>query len=685
MRFTIKAKLGLAFGAVLTLMGCTGYFGISSLASSNQRMQDFASGPFIGVQTVGNMRELVLEAARDVNSALVRPKDEQKAAIRKEFDAVVAHFEAKLKEYNDQATAEERENNIRPMQEAWNKYIAVAGNVFDITQENTQRKASALAFGKSAELAEQIQKAVTAIAEKLKVDSLSDAAGKLEAFKLDFAKLRELQYEMIVETDDDTLAKFKAQHEALESQINDDLTALGSLADAIRSPWQSFASVGQEISKLAVLNSDSKAANLAMGPMSEASSALRKTMESLVAQEHKDAQAAVVDTETTYQRTRTVLLAIVIAAMVAGIAMALWIAYSISRGLSASLQIAEAVASGDLMQNIEAVSQDEIGDLQRSIKTMVEKLRDVVRNVSSAAEHVTSSSQELSSSAEQLSQGATEQASSAEEASASMEEMASNVKQNADNASQTEVIARKSAEDAEKSGAVFARAVEAMQTIASKITIVQEIARQTDLLALNAAVEAARAGEHGRGFAVVASEVRKLAERSQAAAAEIGTLSTETVEAAQQAGAMLARLVPDIKRTATLVEEITAACREQDLGSAQINTAIQQLDKVTQQNASASEEVSATSEELAAQATRLQHTIEFFRIDASHGHAASKRAKDENEHAASNAVRQLRSKVVQMKTAKENTPAKRHQSGATSAGFAFDMGEDAEDREFKRA
>jgi methyl-accepting chemotaxis protein len=248
---------------------------------------------------------------------------------------------------------------------------------------------------------------------------------------------------------------------------------------------------------------------------------------------------------------------------------------------------------------------------------MLDKLTTIVGEALSASNNVSSGSQELAATSEQLAQGSAEQASSCEEASSSSEEMAANIKQNAANASETERIARQSAKDAELSGSAVNRAVSAMQTIAEKITIVQEIARQTDLLALNAAVEAARAGEHGKGFAVVASEVRKLAERSQAAAAEIGTLSSDSVKVAQEAGGMLEKLVPDIKRTAELVEEISAACREQDVGSAQINQAIQQLDKVTQQNASASEEMSATAEELANQADRLQETISFFRVDGS--------------------------------------------------------------------
>ncbi|WP_035679124.1 methyl-accepting chemotaxis protein [Bradyrhizobium liaoningense] len=383
-------------------------------------------------------------------------------------------------------------------------------------------------------------------------------------------------------------------------------------------------------------------------------------------------------------KAQMIVIVLVMVSLVIAVLAALWMAISISRSLSRAVGLAGAVAAGNLTQTIPSASNDEIGDLIRSLNGMVEKLRQVVSEALTAAQNVSAGSQELSASAEQLSQGATEQASSAEEASSSMEEMASNVKQNADNANQTEKIAAQSAKDAEASGAAVGRAVDAMQTIAEKITIVQEIARQTDLLALNAAVEAARAGEHGKGFAVVASEVRKLAERSQAAAAEIGTLSTETVKVAQEAGEMLGKLVPDIKKTAELVQEITAACREQDVGSSQINQAIQQLDKVGQQNASASEQVSSTSEELASQAEQLQSTIAFFRIEDAARKSIAPQEVDR-------AVGQLRAKAAKMAAVdrRGKAPAGRPAKAlrvAGGGGFAFDMddGGDERDAEFQR-
>ncbi|MEN6442023.1 MAG: methyl-accepting chemotaxis protein [Syntrophobacter sp.] len=275
-------------------------------------------------------------------------------------------------------------------------------------------------------------------------------------------------------------------------------------------------------------------------------------------------------------------------------------------------QVATDIAGGNLTVIIRERSAED--KLMQAMTQMVSGLTEIASNIQSVSAQVASGSQELSASAEQMSQGATEQSSAVEQVSSSMEQMAANIGQNSDNAQQTEKIALKVAGEAEDGGRAVAETVDAMKQIAGKISIIEEIARQTNLLALNAAIEAARAGEHGKGFAVVASEVRKLAERSQTAAGEINGLSGSSVQIAERAGEMLTRIVPDIQKTAELVQEINAASREQNVGADQINKAIQQLDVVVQQNASASEEISSTSEELAAQANLLQSTISYFKI-----------------------------------------------------------------------
>ena len=274
--------------------------------------------------------------------------------------------------------------------------------------------------------------------------------------------------------------------------------------------------------------------------------------------------------------------------------------------------VAEEIAGGNLMVTVKERSAGDT--LMQAMTHMVKGLTEITVNIQGASAQVASGSQELSSSAQQISQGATEQAASAEEASSSMEEMSANIKQNTDNAQQTEKIALKAADDAQESGRAVAETVGAMREIAGKISIIEEIARQTNLLALNAAIEAARAGEHGKGFAVVASEVRKLAERAGTAAGEIKDLSGSSVQVAERAGEMLTRLVPEIQKTAELVQEIDAASIEQTTGAEQINKAIQQLDHVIQQNASAAEEMSSMAEELFSQAEQFQSTIRFFRI-----------------------------------------------------------------------
>ena len=273
-------------------------------------------------------------------------------------------------------------------------------------------------------------------------------------------------------------------------------------------------------------------------------------------------------------------------------------------------EAAEEIANGNLTVDIKERSEKD--KLMHALREMVDGLTQTVGDIRSIAGEVDAASQAISTASVQVSKGASSQAASAEEASSSMEQMVSNIKQNADNAQTTDKIAIKSASDAQESGKSVREAVAAMKDIADKISIIEEIARQTNLLALNAAIEAARAGEHGKGFAVVAAEVRKLAERSQKAAGEINQLSATTLKVSEKSGEMLDKLVPDIQKTAELVQEITAASKEQDTGAEQINKALQQLEQVIQENASASEEMASTTEELTGQADQLVSALAFF-------------------------------------------------------------------------
>jgi methyl-accepting chemotaxis protein len=405
------------------------------------------------------------------------------------------------------------------------------------------------------------------------------------------------------------------------------------------------------------------------------------------------------------------LVALIIAASVSVL-----VVRSITRPLAVAVQLVNQVAEGDLSRNVEVTSSDEVGKLLGAMNSMVTNLRGAaqvangiaegdltvqarpasekdtlgtalvkmlanlrttVGEVANAAGSVATGSEQLSSTAQQLSQGTTEQASAAEESTSAMEEMAASVQQNADNARQTDKIASKAAEDARSGGEAVVRTVSAMKQVAEKITIIEEIARKTDLLALNAAVEAARAGEHGKGFAVVASEVRKLAERSQTAAAEISRLSSDGVRTAEGAGELLSRLVPDIQKTAELVREIAAASAEQSTGTAQVNKAIQQLDQVIQQNSAASEEMASTAQELSGQAELLQTTIGFFKT----GESQNRRPALARKAAAPHVKGSRRTDNVGGGSLARMTRA------VTSAGPSIDLdmgsgGADARDRDF---
>jgi methyl-accepting chemotaxis protein len=316
-------------------------------------------------------------------------------------------------------------------------------------------------------------------------------------------------------------------------------------------------------------------------------------------------------------------------AIAAGLTMAFIATRSVTMPVTAlAAHLSElAAGGGDLTKRMDVKAKDEVGQMGTSLNTFLEKLEKIIVDVKSGASAIAVASQQVASSSSSLSQGTSEQAASAEETTSSLEEMSASIQQNSDNSRQMEQVASKGAREAEESGKAVNHTVEAMKSITEKIDIVDEIAYQTNLLALNAAIEAARAGEHGKGFAVVATEVRKLAERSQAAAKEISSLATDSVKVAENSGKLLDELVPSIQKTAELVQEVAAASREQSAGVAQINKAMAQVDQVTQRNASSAEELSSTAEELASQSEALLQLMNYFKVSGDSGFSFQPRAR----------------------------------------------------------
>ncbi|WP_027368090.1 methyl-accepting chemotaxis protein [Desulfocurvibacter africanus] len=607
----IKSKLSLGFGLVLVLtltVAVMGMYGLSSVSDRTSKVQS--------VTTAMLEMEDIQGVVKDYMSA---GRAEDKAAAAKsmlELKQFVAQSKASFADIEDIKELDEVIASVEAYEKAFGEYAAL--NESTAEQFKVWYDVNTEFFAIGAEVRDKLvapalQRAGDNAREIIQWTSISDSFN--QDVSRSYLLMRISAIYFIMRKSDATWADFQrdltAQIEGIKRwrAKGAGVPQVQALADKLDKAVERYAAAGAKFRENVLRQEEARKQMVAnAGKLNEKGEAL------LLGQEQK-MQAQI-------STSNTAIVAGTAVALLLGIIAALLIVRSIIGPVNQGVEFAKKLAGGDFTTKLSVTQRDEMGMLSLALNGMVEKLREIVTEVRGAADNVASGSEELSSTSESMSQGATEQAASVEEVSSSMEEMAANIHQNADNARQTEAIAIKTATDAREGGEAVGQTVRAMKEIADKISIIEEIARQTNLLALNAAIEAARAGEHGKGFAVVAAEVRKLAERSGTAAGEISDLSSTSVQVAEKAGEMLRRIVPDIQKTAELVQEIAAASQEQSSGAEQINKALQQLDSVVQQNASAAEETASTSEELSSQAEQLQQSIAFFRLDNVSGSGA---------------------------------------------------------------
>jgi methyl-accepting chemotaxis protein len=722
MIFTIKKKLIVVFAMVITLIGVSSYVSVWKSNELRGEINHIAGHTAHNLDLSLSIQAKMSRTMSLVKSYVNQPDPDHARELTAMVDARYEVIATLTEQIAAAAQSPEASQTVAEIEGTWSTFKVTEGEVRRLALVDSEARALALQKEEGlpafAALQSALDRAETTLESRVGDPSAGQLLRELVHLRDDVDALALEQSNLLIETDLETLdkhlEKLNAQFAKVDADVSGFVGQLGygdaRLGTPIETAWATWQSAALAMTKEAMRKTDLAALNILNTELEPAFGAAIAAAERMSTTARNSLTVSQADAETLFAKALKLLISIGVAACAISIIAGTWLATSISRGLNRAIEVARKVALGDMNVDTTTTSRDEIGSLltamgdmnsalsgmadiadkiaqgdltakaQRrsehdrlgaSLETMIEKLCEVMGGARVSAAGVADGSQAMSATSDQLSQGSTEQAAAAEEASAAMEQMTANIRQAADNAAQTEKIAVQASKEASESGDAVTEAVTAMKTIAEKINIIQEIARQTDLLALNAAVEAARAGSHGKGFAVVASEVRKLAERSQQAAAEIGTLSTRTVTVSEKAGGMLKQLLPSIQRTSDLVQEISAATREQNIGADQINQAIRELDKVIQQNASAATEAASVSQSLAAQSDQLRAMISFFRFEDRRG-AKAVRPETRTKPA-----------LTRQPAERAATPASR--TPVAEGGFDLDLGPEAiSDREFER-
>jgi methyl-accepting chemotaxis protein len=583
-----------------------------------------------------------------------RIKQDMLAVSRAEKNIILAKTTKEMDEYasftaQTRSEMQERRLQLRELADAegqikldqfgdiWEKYLAVNDKIRDHARKLENTKAFALASSEGRDFTDQADRVITAMVDKNDVmateaaSQASNAASRaLLAARIiqNMLEIHRAEKSLILESTQEGMDQYAEAIGNIKTTLNTRLAELRKMStvdgrvhiENFTSAWNNFVDINDEVRATSRENGNTKALTLSSDKGRELNDQAIELIAGIVVINEKALDDDKISSTENYVGARNLMLTILGIGLLAGVGTALWIIRGIMSQLGAEppviLEIAEKIASGDLESALVHDESKKVVGVLAAMITMRNKLVSVITEVNVSSIALSAASQQVSGTAQSLSQGASEQAASVEETSASVEEMGASINQNSENARVTDGIATESSNSAKEGGKSVAATVQAMKDIAGKITIIEDIAYQTNMLALNAAIEAARAGEHGKGFAVVAAEVRKLAERSQVAASEISKLTGDSVKVAEEAGGLLEKMVPDIARTAELVQEISAASEEQASGVGQITSAMQQLDQVTQQNAAGSEELAATAEEMRSQSQSLIEMIGFFKLQS---------------------------------------------------------------------